>query len=69
MTDRPPISAVIIDDEVNNCEHLQKMLGKYCPKVAVVAKAHDAVSGIRLIEQFQPQLLFLDIKMPGGSGF
>lgn len=69
MTEAHSISALIIDDEVNNCEHLQKLLGKYCPRVTVVGKTHDAVTGIQLIEQFQPQLLFLDIKMPGGSGF
>ena len=69
MTETHPISAVIIDDELNNCEHLQKLLEKYCPKVTVTGMAHDAVSGIQLIEQVQPQLIFLDIKMPGGSGF
>ncbi len=69
MSDPVAIKTVIIDDEVNNCEHLHKLLSRYCSKIEVVGKAYDAVSGIRMIEAQQPQLVFLDIQMPGGNGF
>ena len=61
--------ALIIDDEVNNCHNLKNILAKYCPAVQVLAMGHSAIEGLELIQQHQPDLIFLDIQMPGGSGF
>lgn len=63
------INAVIIDDEKNNIENLQGLLNKYCPQVLVSGIAIHADSGMALIKNLQPQLVFLDIQMPGKSGF
>ena len=63
------ISAVIIDDELNNCLNLQSIIQRYCDDIDVVSLAHSAVEGIDVISKFKPKLVFLDIKMPGGSGF
>lgn len=63
------IKAVIIDDEVNNCNYLSSLLNEYCPKISIEGTAHNASSGIQLINEIKPRLVFLDIKMPGGSGF
>lgn len=60
---------VIIDDEINSRELLHNMLTNYCDHVEVLGMAHDVSSGIQLIRQKEPQLVFLDIEMPGGSGF
>ncbi len=63
------IKSVIIDDEINNCENLKNILNRYCPEVEISGIAHSAAAGLELIIQQKPQLVFLDIQMPGGSGF
>ena len=63
------INAVIIDDERNNIENLEGLLKKYCPGVEVAGTAMNADDGAALVKRLQPALLFLDIQMPGKSGF
>ncbi len=63
------IRSIIIDDEPNNIENLQLLLNQYCPEINIVATAIDADHGIEAIRTYQPDLIFLDIQMPGKSGF
>ena len=63
------ISTVIIDDEINAVNVLTKFLDMYCPEINVMAAAHNVEDGIAAIEANKPQLVFLDIEMPLGSGF
>lgn len=63
------IEAIIIDDERNSRDIIALMLGKYCPEVHVSAMAADCAEGIRKIKELQPQLVFLDLEMPDGTGF
>ncbi len=63
------ITAVLIDDEVNNCHNLENILSRYCPEVEVLGMAFNATEGLELIMKEKPDLVFLDIQMPGGSGF
>ena len=63
------IKAVIIDDEINSRELLQNMLTSYCQNVEILGMAKDVSSGIEIIQKTKPQLVFLDIEMPGGNGF
>lgn len=63
------IRSIIVDDEPNNVENLQTIISTYCPEVAVVATAHNAADGIAAIKGHRPDLVFLDIQMPGASGF
>lgn len=63
------IRSIIIDDEPNNVENLQIILKEYCPAVDVVATASSAAEGLSAIAQHQPELVLLDIQMPGQSGF
>jgi two-component system, LytTR family, response regulator len=62
------IKAVIIDDEKLSRNTLHKMLELYCPDVEVVAQCEDAVTAGPVIEQTRPDLVFLDVAMPGKSG-
>ena len=62
-------TAVIIDDEQNNRENLYHLLIKHCPSMEVLGQAASATEGIHLIKKFQPEVVFLDIEMPGGNGF
>jgi two-component system LytT family response regulator len=63
------IKAIIIDDEPNNIENLQNIILANCSNMNVVGLASDADEGRQLIALHQPDLLFLDIQMPGKSGF
>jgi two-component system LytT family response regulator len=63
------IRAVIIDDEKNNINNLQGLLQKYCPLVNIIGTAMNADEGKQIINQDKPELIFLDIQMPGKNGF
>ena len=60
--------AIIIDDERLARAELKKLLQDY-PEVEVVDEAANADEGIARIESQQPDLIFLDIQMPGKTGF
>lgn len=63
-----PIKALIIDDEALARVLLRGLLTEYCPEVEVVADVADLPSGVKAIRKFKPNLVFLDIEMPGHSG-
>lgn len=63
------ITAVIIDDEAGNRAFLAGLLKIHCPQVKVVGEAQNVEEGLKAIQELQPNLLFLDILMPKGSGF
>lgn len=63
------IKTIIIDDEQNNVDNLGILLQRYCPQVEIVATALNADNGEKIILQYNPDLVFLDIQMPGKSGF
>lgn len=63
------MKVLIIDDERKGREVLQKMIENYCEGVDVVAMASGADEGYELITRHSPDVVFLDIEMPNGSGF
>ncbi len=63
------MNAILIDDEKHNVDNLRAMLQTYCPQVTVCATASDAETGKALVYRHRPDLLFLDIQMPGQTGF
>ncbi|MEC5147533.1 response regulator [Chitinophaga sp. 212800010-3] len=63
------IKAIIIDDERNSRDIIALMLEKYCPEITIADMASDCADGIAKIKQHQPQLVFLDLEMPDGTGF
>lgn len=63
------ISCVIVDDEENAVNVLSKFIENYCPDVNILATANSMNDGIKAIEDNDPQLVFLDIEMPLGTGF
>ncbi|NTW23490.1 MAG: response regulator transcription factor [Lentimicrobium sp.] len=63
------IRTVIIDDEPRSREAMREMLRLYCTGIEVVAEGEDVKSGIAAIQNHNPQLVLLDIKMPDGTGF
>lgn len=63
------IKAFIVDDEKKGRESLQKLLEEYCNDVTVIGQADSVESAYQFINKQKPELVFLDIEMPQGSGF
>ncbi len=63
------IGTVIIDDEPDSRKTISNIITNYCDDVEILGEAEDVASGTELIKTTVPQLVFLDIKMPDGSGF
>ncbi|PSR53804.1 DNA-binding response regulator [Adhaeribacter arboris] len=63
------IRAIIIDDEVDAREALRMTLAKYCPDVTILRCCETPPLGLEAIEILEPDLVFLDVQMPGMSGF
>ncbi len=60
---------VIIDDEKKSRSILSNYLGRYCSELNLVGEANGVKAGLELIEKEQPELVFLDVEMPDGTGF
>ena len=62
------ITALIVDDDVSNRDYLRSLLAVH-PEVEVIGEAGTSAHAQELITLQAPDLLFLDVEMPGGSGF
>jgi two-component system LytT family response regulator len=63
-----PISALIADDEASARSRLRKLLAPYGFEL-VDGDAHDGLAALEAIREHRPQVVFLDVEMPGLSGF
>ena len=63
------IRCILIDDEPRGISTLEKMLELLCPDVEVLAKCVDPDEAIDRIQLLKPDLIFLDIAMPGKNAF
>ncbi len=64
-----PIKAIIIDDERLARNELKKLLHDHAADVEVIDEAANVDEGVEKIELQNPDLIFLDIQMPGKTGF
>jgi two-component system LytT family response regulator len=64
-----PIKTILVDDEARGLSSLQKMLQAHCPDVEIMALCENAEEADQKIRQLDPELVFLDIAMPGKNGF
>jgi two-component system, LytTR family, response regulator len=63
-----PVRAAVVDDEPLAREGIRLLLGRD-PEVTVVGEAGNASEALALLRTVRPQLVFLDVQMPGGDGF
>jgi two-component system LytT family response regulator len=69
MSANTTLRAVLIDDEFMGLNSLHILLDKHCPKVRSVAESRNPETAIEMIENYCPDIVFLDINMPQMSGF
>lgn len=63
------LKTVIIDDEEPARQRLKRLLKKHADIISIDGEADNGISGAELIDKTHPDLVFLDIQMPGLSGF
>lgn len=63
------IRSIIIEDELKGQETLINYLISDCPDIEIVGKASNVAEGINVITTLMPELVFLDINLPDGTGF
>lgn len=62
------VRVVIIDDEKSSRETIKFLLADYFPEVTVSAEAESVDDAVKIIEEQNPELVFLDIEIKGGTG-
>src|SRR6204780_2450776 len=70
MTERATgtLSAILIDDEQLAREELSYLLKEF-PDVEILATGRNGLEAVKLIENLEPDVVFLDVQMPGLDGF
>jgi two-component system LytT family response regulator len=63
------MNAIIIDDEQDARNVLRSMSEAYCPEITFLGEADGVQTGVLLIRQLKPDVVFLDIQMKDGTGF
>ncbi len=63
------LKTIIIDDEPDAVDFISSIICEYCPGLEVAGKAYDISEGVQVIKDQLPDLVFLDVEMPHGTGF
>jgi DNA-binding LytR/AlgR family response regulator len=61
-------TAIVAEDEATLRHQLLEQLGQLWPELDIVGEAADGVQALRLLDERRPDVLFLDIQMPGATG-
>jgi two-component system LytT family response regulator len=63
------LRAIVIDDiDAIRAKNIA-VIKSHCPNIAIIGEANSVESGISLIKQIVPDIVFLDVEMPDGTGF
>lgn len=63
------LTAIVIDDELKSRQILRKGLSYFQQQIKVIGEGDSVKSGIRAIQNFHPDIVFLDIQLSDGTGF
>ncbi len=63
------IRAIIVDDEESARNVLSNLLQHFCESVSVLAQCSNLLEGVNAIQKYQPDVVFLDVKMPNYAGY
>lgn len=63
------LKALIVDDELAAVGSLELMINKYVSDITVIGIARSVTEALKKVEYIAPDIVFLDIEMPGGTGF
>ncbi len=63
------LKTIIVDDEPDAVNFINSIIGEYCTSLEVVGKAYNVTEGVQQIKREKPDLVFLDVEMPNGTGF
>jgi two-component system LytT family response regulator len=63
------LKAIIVDDEGKARRILERFIVEYCPQLEIVAIVEDVPEAVKAIQKTNPDVVFLDIEMPGYNGF
>ncbi len=63
------MTAIIVDDEKHCREVLEHLIGKHCPDKSLLDNCRDGPHALQVLQHQTPDILFLDIEMPGMNGF
>lgn len=63
------IKAILVDDEASARENLGMLLERFCPEINIIGEATNVDDAMQLIQNSTLGVVFLDVEMPGKSGF
>ena len=63
------LSVLLVDDEKFAIANLSNLISTYCPSMKIIGSANNVTEAISLVNQNKPDVIFLDVNMPGQSGF
>lgn len=63
------LRAIVIDDIEAIRKRNLAVIKANCPNISIIGQADSVASGVKIISQLSPDLVFLDVEMPDGSGF
>jgi two-component system, LytTR family, response regulator len=63
------ITAILVEDEAHSRKTLSNFLAKYCKQVRLLHSAVNVADAVQSISEHKPDLVFMDIDLPDGTGF
>jgi two-component system LytT family response regulator len=63
------LRAIVIDDIESIRREYVATIKSHCPGITIIGQADSVASGVKLIKHLLPDLVFLDVEMPDGTGF
>ena len=63
------VTCMLIDDEPNNLKLLYALITKHFPQLQIIESSDNPVAAMQQMDELEPQLVFLDVEMPGMTGF